>query len=76
MIDLNNGAGAAAFGPANSSLEQLLLEQVRDWMRGDCKPLKSYLERQRSLSAEEEERRNLAKRRTRGPQNDEGSGNA
>ena len=54
MIDVNNDIGTAAVSPLDLSLEQLLSEQVRDWMRGDCKPFKCYLERQASLAVEPE----------------------
>jgi tRNA A-37 threonylcarbamoyl transferase component Bud32/tetratricopeptide (TPR) repeat protein len=54
MIDEKNDTATAAVSPLGLSLEQLLSEQVRDWMRGDCRPFRFYLERQASFPAEPE----------------------
>jgi serine/threonine-protein kinase len=34
-------------GPLDSTLDDLLSERVRDWMRGECTPVKTYLSRLR-----------------------------
>jgi serine/threonine-protein kinase len=49
MIETGNEHGSAGVGVLDSSLEPILAEQVRDWMRGECKPAKDYLSRQPSL---------------------------
>ncbi len=54
MIDVKDEIASATVSPLGLSLEQLLSEQVRDWMRGECRPFKFYLERQASFAAEPE----------------------
>ncbi len=51
MSDVRKEIGTVGPGAPDPSLEQLLSEQVRDWVRGDCKPVRTYLERRASLSA-------------------------
>ena len=54
MIDLTKGTRTAAVGPVGMSLERLLSEQVRDWMRDDCRPFKFYLEREELVGSDPE----------------------
>jgi len=49
MSESANEQRSPGVGLLESSIEPFLAEQVRDWMRGECKPAKDYLIRQPSL---------------------------
>ena len=54
MINVNKDIEIAAAAAIDLSLDQLLSEQVRDWMGGNCRPFRFYLERRASLIADPE----------------------
>jgi tRNA A-37 threonylcarbamoyl transferase component Bud32 len=49
MIDSRSDPSAVASDTLDSCLEQLLSDQVRDWLGGDCRQVRLYLERQPAL---------------------------
>src|SRR5271165_7153166 len=53
MSKAGNEHNPVAVGPLDSCVEQLLSDQVRDWLSGNCHHVKVYLDRQPSLLGQE-----------------------
>ncbi len=49
MTEARNLLNSAAVGSLDPCLEQVLSEQVRDWLSGERRQVKYYLDRQSSL---------------------------
>jgi len=54
MTEARNVLDSVAVGSLDPCLEQVLSEQVRDWLRGECQQVKVYLDRQPSLLGQAE----------------------
>jgi eukaryotic-like serine/threonine-protein kinase len=54
MTEARNVLSSAAVGSPDPCLEQVLSEQVRDWLRGECQHVDVYLDRQPSLLGQAE----------------------
>ena len=54
MIEAGNDHKAVAVGTLDSCLEQVLSDQVRDWLAGDCRQVKDYLDQLPPLIGQKE----------------------